>query len=316
MGKKIWHFCAGRRDNQVSRKETEKMKKLKAWPEGELSLSLSSVEDEQTGVNLPSKKRERESEGGGDSERVEFDFFAESGEEGDWSVDNELFQSALEREPDNDGVDAVGSEFQGALTEAEIEAVREIQQEGYVDTVIDPQAEETMIRMFNESSNDFVIKESKYGKGLFAKRGFKKDEPLMVAYPGVKVKSETGEKLPKSYDKLMSLNAKETLVGNLQKPGRFSPLPYINDPGYTKLLGNEVITPAQNANVVNYMVGDQVFFKATRKINPGDELQFFYGYDFWAENREYFPNEKEYKNAMRQVERNKKEQTRKARFFK
>ncbi len=47
--------------------------------------------------------------------------------------------------------------------------------------------------------------------------------------------------------------------------------------------------------------------KSKRGVRAGEELTFFYGWDYWEDKRYYFPNDKEFKDAQNQVKRNKKQ---------
>jgi hypothetical protein len=215
-----------------------------------------------------------------------------------------------EQHPEGDAVAARVNNPARGYTEEQKLAILDMQVEGFVDTVQFPEQVDRLVDEFNQRSGTLEIKPVPgRGRGLFTKKhlpyGF-----VIGDYPGPRVSEHVSDTLPDDYDKIMKAPNGDSLVGDLQDPEHFSPVTFCNDPGYGGSEKNGFIPPYEMSNVVNQWNNAkqkmEFVVKSKRGVKAGEQLTFFYGWDYWEGKHYYFPSQKEYDDAHKQIQRNKK----------
>lgn len=164
----------------------------------------------------------------------------------------------------------------------------------FVDFNLNPALEKELIERFNFKHDTLRIGPSKYGRGLFATKFIPKGT-FLGKYPGVKIPRAMAHDLPDQYDKMVDVNANEVVIGDVQNHKNFSPLPYMNDPGYEQKeqIGKtpEYWPPSSRESVEHVLEDDRVAFYTKKDIKAGEEIYWFYGHPYWQDSPTYYPNQ-------------------------
>ncbi len=112
------------------------------------------------------------------------------------------------------------------------------------------------------SSPKIKRKKSKTGLGIFAEEEIKKGR-FIIEYTGEKITTAEADRRGGQY--LYELNARWTLDGK----GRQNLARYVNH--------------SCKPNSEALVKGHQVFIYSIKKINPGEEITYDYGKEFWDE---------------------------------
>lgn len=116
----------------------------------------------------------------------------------------------------------------------------------------------------------FEIRDTQYGKGLFAAKTHKSGTE--IEYLGMRVPKQLVGALPNSYDKVVG----ENLVGDIMKRSKPNVAAFANDPGKNG-----------KPNAQLQELDDKVYLVLLRKVKAGDEITVSYGDAYWEGNEQY-----------------------------
>lgn len=181
------------------------------------------------------------------------------------------------------------------------------------DLVLNPESRERLIELHNQSDlgKRFEIKDTQYGKGLFSRNGLSIGDEVGT-YSGPEIPLSVTEQLPDNYDKVInSARRGYAIVGDIHLPGQHpNYVSFANDPGFS---GSKKTGIFQNAPSVQFeerfdnAAGKMVVkMIVKRPIAPGGEITVYYGYDYWKDDPNYWPDKQTKKDAKRQRDRNAK----------
>jgi uncharacterized protein len=111
-----------------------------------------------------------------------------------------------------------------------------------------------------DSSRKFIVKKTRIGLGLFAKRSFSKGE-LVIEYTGALISNDDADHRGGRY--LFQVNSRWTVDGT----GRENLSRYINH--------------SCDPNCIAYTRGKRILIYARRAIAPGEELAYDYGKEYF-----------------------------------
>lgn len=194
------------------------------------------------------------------------------------------------------------------LSREEFEIVQFLERYDATDLTRNPDVAAWLIMQHNLLPTNWEIADSKYGKGLYARERVGVGV-VVGTYTGALVPNSWAHRLPDYYDKVIeSPDNVSSIVGDLAPRGQPpNYVMYCNDPGYLGK-GPDAIKLQPNAKFVEGP-NQTVQLITIRPIAAGGEVLVSYGYEYWADNKNYWPSERERKNAKRESERIEKQRT-------